>query len=87
MRPRCATKLTGGMGAAPKKGICLPRRVRGLECWDEYLTEWGDFHHPMDIDVDRQGRAHITDQIPRLSQVGSRSRSFSWLMSARHVRA
>jgi len=36
----------------------------------EYLAEWGDFYHPMDIYVDRQGRTHVTDQIPRLSQVG-----------------
>jgi peptidylglycine monooxygenase len=33
----------------------------------EYLDEWTDFFHPMDIFVDAGGRTYVTDQIPRLS--------------------
>jgi hypothetical protein len=33
----------------------------------EYLTEWRDFYHPMDLFIDALGRVFVTDQIPRLS--------------------
>jgi DNA-binding beta-propeller fold protein YncE len=33
----------------------------------DYVTEWGDFYHPMDIYQDASGLIYVTDQIPRLS--------------------
>ncbi len=44
-------------------------RVQIFTSEGEYLAEWRDFYHPMDIYVDSHGRTHVTDQIPRLSQV------------------
>jgi peptidylglycine monooxygenase len=42
-------------------------RVQIFSPVGEYLTSWGDFYHPMDIFIDRQGCTYVTDQIPRLS--------------------
>ena len=35
----------------------------------EYITEWRDFYHPMDIYEDNAGMIYVTDQIPRLSMM------------------
>ena len=42
-------------------------RVQIFSPGGEYLTEWRDFYHPMDLYIDGQGRVYVTDQIPRLS--------------------
>lgn len=42
-------------------------RVQIFNLDGEYLGEWNDFYHPMDIYVDANGRVYVTDQIPRLS--------------------
>src|SRR3990172_11008223 len=44
-------------------------RVQLFSAIGEYLTEWRDFFHPMDIWADPEGLVYITDQIPRLSLV------------------
>jgi peptidylglycine monooxygenase len=33
----------------------------------DYLAEWSDLYHPMDIYVDSAGTVYVTDQIPRIS--------------------
>jgi DNA-binding beta-propeller fold protein YncE len=33
----------------------------------DYLDEWHDLYHPMDIYVDPAGLVYVTDQVPRLS--------------------
>ena len=35
----------------------------------EYLTEWRDFYHPMDLYVDKSGHVYVSDQVPRLSML------------------
>ena len=42
-------------------------RVQIFSPEGDYITEWRDFFHPMDIFMDTQGRFYVTDQIPRLS--------------------
>ena len=42
-------------------------RVQVFSSEGEYLTEWGDFYHPMDVFADTEGLIYISDQIPRLS--------------------
>ena len=44
-------------------------RVQIFSADGAYLTEWGDFFHPMDIFIDARGRTYVTDQIPRLSML------------------
>lgn len=44
-------------------------RVQIFDRKGEYLGEWGDFYHPMDIWEDSRGMVFITDQIPRLSMM------------------
>lgn len=44
-------------------------RVQIFSADGQYLTEWGDFFHPMDIFIDARGRTYVTDQIPRLSML------------------
>jgi DNA-binding beta-propeller fold protein YncE len=44
-------------------------RVQIFSPSGEYLAEWGDLYHPMDLYIDSRGRTHVTDQIPRLSQL------------------
>jgi peptidylglycine monooxygenase len=34
-----------------------------------FLTEWGDFHRPMDVWADAEDHVWVSDQIPRLSRV------------------
>ena len=46
-------------------------RVQVFDLDGEYLEEWGDFYHPMDIFVDADGMIYVTDQIPRISQLAS----------------
>ena len=40
----------------------------------EYLDEWGDFYHPMDIYEDDRGMVYVTDQTPQLSMVSPEGR-------------
>ncbi len=40
----------------------------------EYLSEWGDFYHPMDIYEDDRGMVFVTDQTPRISVMSPEGR-------------
>jgi sugar lactone lactonase YvrE len=42
-------------------------RIQIFSAGGEYLSEWGDLYHPMDIYIDAAGRTFVTDQIPRLT--------------------
>ena len=42
-------------------------RVQIFSVEGDYLTEWRDFFHPMDIFMDAQGIFYVTDQIPRIT--------------------
>ncbi len=42
-------------------------RVQIFSVEGEYLAEWRDLFHPMDICTDAQGVFYVTDQIPRLT--------------------
>jgi hypothetical protein len=42
-------------------------RVQVFERDGKYLSEWGDFYHPMQIYVDERDMVFVTDQIPRIS--------------------
>lgn len=44
-------------------------RVQIFDREGEYLDEWGDFYHPMDLYEDDSGMVYVTDQIPRLSML------------------
>ena len=44
-------------------------RVQVFSREGEFLDEWGDFFHPMDIYGDGTGAIYVTDQIPRLSML------------------
>ena len=44
-------------------------RVQVFSVDGEYLTEWGDFFHPMDIFRDSQGTFYVTDQVPRITML------------------
>ena len=44
-------------------------RVQVFTVDGEYLTEWGDFFHPMDIFRDSQGTFYVTDQVPRITML------------------
>jgi peptidylglycine monooxygenase len=49
-------------------------RVQVFTREGDYLAEWGDFYHPMDIYVDGAGMIYVTDQIPRLSVLSADGR-------------
>ncbi len=42
-------------------------RVQIFTSDGEYLQEWGDFFHPMDIYFDSSNNVYVTDQTPRFS--------------------
>ncbi len=42
-------------------------RVQLFDRDGTYLTEWGDFYHPMQIWIDNRDLVFVTDQIPRIS--------------------
>jgi sugar lactone lactonase YvrE len=42
-------------------------RVQVFSREGEYLTEWRDVYHPMDLYIDGNGNVYVCDQIPRLS--------------------
>ena len=42
----------------------------------EYLDEWGDFYHPMDIYEDDRGMVYVTDQTPQLRARNNKTASF-----------
>jgi DNA-binding beta-propeller fold protein YncE len=42
-------------------------RVQVFSREGEYLEEWRDLYHPMDLYIDRHGTVFVSDQIPRLS--------------------
>lgn len=52
-------------------------RVQLFSPEGDYLTEWSDFYHPMDIFMDAQGRFYVTDQIPRLSVLDAEGKLLS----------
>lgn len=49
-------------------------RVQVFDREGEYLAEWRDFYHPMDIYEDGRGMVFVTDQIPRLSMISPQGR-------------
>ena len=46
-------------------------RVQIFSLEGDYITEWRDFFHPMDIFMDRDDRFYVSDQIPRISVLNS----------------
>jgi len=44
-------------------------RVQIFSLTGDYLSEWGDFFHPMDVYVDGEGLVYVTDQIPRVTML------------------
>jgi peptidylglycine monooxygenase len=42
-------------------------RVQLFDREGNFLTEWGDFYHPMQIWIDDRDLVFVTDQIPRIS--------------------
>ena len=46
-------------------------RVQVFSVEGDYLTEWPDFYHPMDIFMDAQGIFYVTDQVPRITLLNS----------------
>ncbi|MFQ6027365.1 MAG: peptidyl-alpha-hydroxyglycine alpha-amidating lyase family protein [Dehalococcoidia bacterium] len=46
-------------------------RVQIFNVAGEYLAEWRDFYHPMDIYRDSQGTFYVTDQIPRITMLNA----------------
>ena len=46
-------------------------RVQVFDREGQYLSEWGDFYHPMAIYQDSAGLFYVTDQIPRLSMLNA----------------
>jgi DNA-binding beta-propeller fold protein YncE len=42
-------------------------RVQVFDRDGRFLTEWGDFYHPMQIWIDDRDLVFVTDQIPRIS--------------------
>jgi peptidylglycine monooxygenase len=42
-------------------------RVQLFDREGKYLSEWGDFYHPMQIWIDDRDLVFVTDQIPRIS--------------------
>ena len=44
-------------------------RVQVFSVDGEYVTEWRDFFHPMDICQDAQGIFYVTDQVPRITML------------------
>ena len=42
-------------------------RVQLFDRAGNYLSEWGDFYHPMQIWIDDRDLVFVTDQIPRIS--------------------
>ena len=42
-------------------------RVQLFSPEGDFITQWTDFSHPMDIWMNTQGRVFVTDQVPRLS--------------------
>jgi len=41
-------------------------RIQVFSAAGEFLSQWTDFYHPMDVFCDAQGRSYISDQSPRL---------------------
>ena len=46
-------------------------RVQLFSVEGDYLGEWTDVYHPMDVFVDTRGTVFVTDQIPRLTLLNS----------------
>ena len=42
-------------------------RIQIFSTEGDFITQWGDFYHPMDIFLDGEDMVYVTDQIPRLS--------------------
>jgi peptidylglycine monooxygenase len=42
-------------------------RVQVFDREGDFVTEWGDFYHPMQIWIDDRDLVFVTDQIPRIS--------------------
>ena len=46
-------------------------RVQVFSIEGDYITEWRDFFHPMDIYMDGRGTFFVTDQVPRITMLDS----------------
>ena len=46
-------------------------RVQIFSVEGDYITEWRDFFHPMDIFMDSKGTFYVTDQVPRITMLDS----------------
>jgi DNA-binding beta-propeller fold protein YncE len=46
-------------------------RVQVFTVDGDYITEWGDFYHPMRVFMDGHGIFYVTDQIPRITMLNS----------------
>ena len=46
-------------------------RVQIFSLEGDYITEWRDFFHPMDIFMDSNDKFYVSDQIPRISILNS----------------
>ncbi|MDB5402949.1 MAG: peptidase [Rhodopila sp.] len=46
-------------------------RLQVFSAQGDLLAIWSDFYHPMDIFQDTAGRLYVTDQVPRLSVLGT----------------
>jgi len=44
-------------------------RVQVFDREGDFIEQWRDHYHPMDIYVDAAGGIHVTDQVPRLSRL------------------
>lgn len=42
-------------------------RLQFFSTAGEYIGEWSDLYHPMDVHIDSAGNVYVSDQIPRLS--------------------
>jgi peptidylglycine monooxygenase len=44
-------------------------RVQVFDRDGRFLSQWGDFYHPMQIWIDSRGMVFVTDQIPRITML------------------
>ena len=52
-------------------------RVQIFSATGDFIEEWRDVYHPMDIYVDNTGTVYVTDQIPRITMYSPDGRMLS----------
>ncbi len=64
-----------GIWVDPSDRVCVcdreNNRVQIFDVEGEYLAEWRDLYHPMDIYQDSQGTFFVTDQTPRITMLNA----------------